>query len=158
MCGFEIIAKPDKNKRDHLLKQLISIVSCRFCRAEYDNEILLPYHTSAVDKSAFFMAEKRRLSRGFAACTSKQTRRSSLGALARLPVFSLAFSPSSCHRQREKTLPPAPKETGAFVRVSGSKRKKTHGKRAFLWRRRGDSNSCAGFPTYALSRGASSPT
>ena len=54
MCGFEIIAKPDKNKRDHLLKQLISIVSCRFCRAEYDNEILLPYHTSAVDKRRFF--------------------------------------------------------------------------------------------------------
>ena len=54
MCGFEIIAKPDKNKRDHLLKQLISIVSCRFCRAEYDNEILLPYHTSAVDKRGFF--------------------------------------------------------------------------------------------------------
>ena len=27
-----------------------------------------------------------------------------------------------------------------------------------FWRRRGDSNSCAGFPTYALSRGASSPT
>ena len=54
MCGFEIIAKPDKNKRDHLLKQLISIVSCRFCRAEYDNEILLPYHTSAVDKRRLF--------------------------------------------------------------------------------------------------------
>lgn len=36
MCGFEIIAKPDKNKRDHLLKQLISIVSCRFCHAEND--------------------------------------------------------------------------------------------------------------------------
>ena len=28
----------------------------------------------------------------------------------------------------------------------------------FIWRRRGDSNSCAGYPTYALSRGASSPT
>ena len=27
-----------------------------------------------------------------------------------------------------------------------------------LWRRRGDSNSRAGYPTYALSRGASSPT
>ena len=59
MCGFEIIAKPDKNKRDHLLKQLISIVSCRFCRAEYDNEILLPYHTSAVDKSGFLHGKER---------------------------------------------------------------------------------------------------
>ena len=29
---------------------------------------------------------------------------------------------------------------------------------AFFWRRRRDSNSRAGFPTYALSRGASSPT
>ena len=28
----------------------------------------------------------------------------------------------------------------------------------FFWRRRGDSNSRAGYPTYALSRGASSPT
>ena len=28
----------------------------------------------------------------------------------------------------------------------------------FFWRRRRDSNSRAGFPTYALSRGASSPT
>ena len=28
----------------------------------------------------------------------------------------------------------------------------------FIWRRRRDSNSRAGFPTYALSRGASSPT
>ena len=28
----------------------------------------------------------------------------------------------------------------------------------FSWRRRGDSNSRAGYPTYALSRGASSPT
>ena len=28
----------------------------------------------------------------------------------------------------------------------------------FNWRRRGDSNSRAGYPTYALSRGASSPT
>ena len=27
-----------------------------------------------------------------------------------------------------------------------------------FWRRRGDSNSRAGYPTYALSRGASSPT
>ena len=27
-----------------------------------------------------------------------------------------------------------------------------------IWRRRGDSNSRAGYPTYALSRGASSPT
>ena len=60
MCGFEIIAKPDKNKRDHLLKQLISIVSCRFCRAEYDNEILLPYHTSAVDKKRFSHVYARR--------------------------------------------------------------------------------------------------
>ena len=31
-------------------------------------------------------------------------------------------------------------------------------KTLLLWRRRGDSNSCAGYPTYALSRGASSPT
>ena len=38
----------------------------------------------------------------------KHGRRSSLGALARLPVFSLAFSPFLCHRQREKRLPPAP--------------------------------------------------
>ena len=28
----------------------------------------------------------------------------------------------------------------------------------FIWRRRRDSNSRAGYPTYALSRGASSPT
>ena len=26
--------------------------------------------------------------------------------------------------------------------------------RGIFWRRRGDSNSCAGYPTYALSRGA----
>ena len=31
-------------------------------------------------------------------------------------------------------------------------------KRGFFWRRRRDSNPRAGFPTYALSRGASSPT
>ena len=37
------------------------------------------------------------------------------------------------------------------------KRRRPTGHRLF-WRRRGDSNSCAGYPTYALSRGASSPT
>ena len=38
-------------------------------------------------------------------------------------------------------------------------RKKVPGKSRYLfWRRRRDSNSRAGYPTYALSRGASSPT
>ena len=38
-------------------------------------------------------------------------------------------------------------------------RKKVPGKTRYLsWRRRRDSNSRAGYPTYALSRGASSPT
>ena len=47
--------------------------------------------------------------------------------------------------------------------VSGIKQE-PHGRQfsinreVLIWRRRGDSNSCAGFPTYALSRGASSPT
>ena len=53
---------------------------------------------------------------------------------------------------------------GRRVRVSPNKfiytkRKSTKEKSlCFFWRRRRDSNSRAGYPTYALSRGASSPT
>ena len=58
----------------------------------------------------------------------------------------------------------APQKDGRRVRVSPNKfiytkRKSTKKKSlCFFWRRRRDSNSRAGYPTYALSRGASSPT
>ena len=58
----------------------------------------------------------------------------------------------------------APQKDGRRVRVSPNKfiytkRKSTKEKSlCFFWRRRRDSNSRAGYPTYALSRGASSPT
>ena len=39
-----------------------------------------------------------------------------------------------------------------------SKKVKRQPKQVAFWRRRRDLNSRAGFPTYALSRGASSPT
>ena len=58
----------------------------------------------------------------------------------------------------------APQKDGRRVRVSPNKfiytkRKSTKEKSlCFSWRRRRDSNSRAGYPTYALSRGASSPT
>ena len=58
----------------------------------------------------------------------------------------------------------APQKDGRRVRVSlnkfiYTKRKSTKEKSlCFFWRRRRDSNSRAGYPTYALSRGASSPT
>ena len=58
----------------------------------------------------------------------------------------------------------APQKDRRRVRVSlnkfiYTKRKSTKEKSlCFFWRRRRDSNSRAGYPTYALSRGASSPT
>ena len=58
----------------------------------------------------------------------------------------------------------AQQKDGRRVRVSPNKfiytkRKSTKEKSlCFFWRRRRDSNSRAGYPTYALSRGASSPT
>ena len=61
-------------------------------------------------------------------------------------------------------VPFAPQKDGRRVRVSPNKfiytkRKSTKEKSlCFFWRRRRDSNSRAGYPTYALSRGASSPT
>ena len=49
--------------------------------------------------------------------------------------------------------------TDVRFQIHYSKPKKKASRRMlFLWRRRRDSNSRAGFPTYALSRGASSPT
>ena len=57
----------------------------------------------------------------------------------------------------------APQKDGRRVRVSlpflHYTEKRYRGKSRYLsWRRRRDSNSRAGYPTYALSRGASSPT
>ncbi len=53
----------------------------------------------------------------------KHSRRTSLAALVRLVVFSLAFFFFICPRQRKKSLPPAPENPGAFVRVSSAKNK-----------------------------------
>ena len=83
----------------------------------------------------------------------KHSRLARLKRFAILLVSSLVRLASSAPRRRFGSLPPTPRR-GALV-----SHKKRHPERClFLWRRRGDSNSRAGYPTYALSRGASSPT
>gem|GEM_PF-937826 len=72
------------------------------------------------------------------------------------------FNPS-CSLCEQFILCPAPQKDGRRVRVSlpflHYTEKRYRGKSRYLfWRRRRDSNSRAGYPTYALSRGASSPT
>ena len=88
----------------------------------------------------------------------------SLGEFRPLQLFRFCRRQNvACLRRQEKRCTDfAEGECPAFVagvRVSFRKSKTdTRMGVCFTWRRRGDSNSRAGYPTYALSRGASSPT
>ena len=109
--------------------------------------------TKSSSLSAFFHHTEKRY-RGKSRYLSWRRRRDSMGfqpvVFALRTVYFMSFF--------------APQKDGRRVRVSPNKfiytkRKSTKEKSlCFFWRRRRDSNSRAGFPTYALSRGASSPT
>ena len=75
-------------------------------------------------------------------------------SFAILPQHSLAFVRLFRHRRRSQRSLPRRHGSSRFY----AKQKAPTSWMLFVWRRRGDSNSRAGFPTYALSRGASSPT
>ena len=96
------------------------------------------------------LAEKGRLS------PQKHSRPARLERFALLLVSSPHRLASSAAGSASAVRPtPVPV---AFVRVSVKKENQCIKHWFSFWRRRGDSNSRAGYPTYALSRGASSPT
>ena len=73
-----------------------------------------------------FGGEEETFARRSPLAPRKHSRRSSLGALVRLLVFSLAFVPFLCRRQRGRTLPPARGAPGAVVRVFERQKRKKH--------------------------------
>ena len=66
-------------------------------------------------------------------------------------------TPCIAHRARSCSLPAPEPALGSDFHYRAKQKRHPEGC-LFVWRRRRDSNSRAGFPTYALSRGASSPT
>ena len=75
-------------------------------------------------------------------------------SFAILPQHSLAFVRLFRHRRRSQRSLPRRHGSSRFY----AKQKAPTSWMLFVWRRRGDSTSRAGFPPSALSRGASSPT
>ena len=108
--------------------------------------------TKSSSLSAFFHHTEKRY-RGKSRYLSWRRRRDSTGFLPvvfalRTGYFMSLFAPQKDGRRVRVSLP--------FLHYT---EKRYRGKSRYLsWRRRRDSNSRAGYPTYALSRGASSPT
>ena len=100
-----------------------------------------------------FIYTKRKSTKEKSLCFSWRRRRDSTGFqpvvfALRTVYFMSLFAPQKDGRRVRVSLP--------FLQYT---EKRYRGKTRYLsWRRRRDSNSRAGYPTYALSRGASSPT
>lgn len=100
-----------------------------------------------------FIYTKRKSTKKKSLCFFRRRRRDSTGFqpvvfALRTVYFMSLFAPQKDGRRVRVSLP--------FLHYT---EKRYRGKSRYLsWRRRRDSNSRAGYPTYALSRGASSPT